>query len=589
MKKYSHKDFYYLPTKYTMFLRDGNISPILKEKIELAKKQKNAYRSKYGRKFFGKILYFIQLAKRMYNIKTTNSLRIIARNAFNKGGNKTSNILNFLEGRLDRVLLSSGMSSSLTVCREMIRSGAILVNDKPVTIPSYILESEDLISISEEYPEWKAYTYVEIYKKLSLPLRWKIYSNMINQIASLQEYILHKDSKNYIDYRLIKSKKHFISNFKTNLINNKTIKKNIVSRVLIKKNKKLINFFKSKKYRNLYRKSILFLLKKKPVALSKKKKYNTKTKKTRNSVIIPRLKFNGLTSKFIKLYKKNDLLERPKQLSEFLQSCNTNCSWFINHTLDLMSKDLEFYNYDVITKNIHYNIMANNKTNILKLRRKVVYKDLIYKKKTMLKKTVIKKKTTHFDYVTAKMLLSWKQYKHLYEQVSNFYQKELDWLNTLNNSPIKKQIKGIKKSSILKKKLIRKKYVSKRINRVATSKMKKKSIKTLLLKKLVNNRNEIVDLLTNYYFSLMEKKSLNKKLLYRFNVTQELALTYYTEFNKTEFYPFPLDGFVSGRTIPTKSCYTKFDPSTFTMRFKHDNISLSYKRLGEMLIKSLRY
>ena len=237
MKKYTHKDFNYLPTKYSMFLREGNISPILKEKIESAKKQRGMYRSKYGRKFFGKILYFIQLAKRMYNIKTTNTLRIIARNAFNKGGNKTSNILNFLEGRLDRVLLSSGMSSSLVVCREMIRSGAILINEKPVTIPSYILQSEDLISVSEDQPDWKAYTYVEIYKKLSLPLRWKIYNNMINQVSSLQEYLIHEDSKSSIDYRLIKSKKYFVIN--RNFTNkDKTIKKSSISRLSNKTKKK---------------------------------------------------------------------------------------------------------------------------------------------------------------------------------------------------------------------------------------------------------------------------------------------------------------------------------------------------------------
>lgn len=353
----------------------------------------------------------------------------------------------------------------------------------------------------------------------------------------------------------------------------------------------------------MYRNSLISLLKKKnTVQVRKNKKLSKKSKKIKSSIKITRLSFKNLIPKFKKVYKKNDLLERPTQLSEFLKSCNTNCSWFINNTLDLMSKDLEYYNYDILSKNVHYNVLSNsNKKNNIKLRRKIVYKDLVYKKKVMLKKSVIKKKTTHFDYVTAKMLLSWKQYKYLYEQVSNFYQKELDWFNTILKSPLKQSTKKVKKirkiktikklQGLSKKKVVKKKSISKKTKRVVVPNKKlKKKLNTELLEKVVKKNNQIINLLTNYYFSLIEKKQINKKLLYRFNIMQQLALTYYTEFDKTEFYPYPLDGFISGRTIPTKSCYTTFDPSTFTMRFKHtDNGSLSSRRFGDMLIKSLRY
>jgi small subunit ribosomal protein S4 len=59
------------------------------------------------------------------------------------------NLLVLLERRLDTVVLRLGFSSSPAQARQLVRHGHVEVDGKPVTIPSYLLEVNQTVSIRE--------------------------------------------------------------------------------------------------------------------------------------------------------------------------------------------------------------------------------------------------------------------------------------------------------------------------------------------------------------------------------------------------------------------------------------------------------
>lgn len=60
------------------------------------------------------------------------------------------NLLALLERRLDNVVYKLGFASSLAQGRQLARHGFFQVNSKVVTVPSYLLEVGDVISINEK-------------------------------------------------------------------------------------------------------------------------------------------------------------------------------------------------------------------------------------------------------------------------------------------------------------------------------------------------------------------------------------------------------------------------------------------------------
>jgi small subunit ribosomal protein S4 len=60
------------------------------------------------------------------------------------------NLLVLLERRLDQVIYRLGFSSSLAQARQLVRHGHVEVDGKGVTIPSYLLEVNQSVSIAEK-------------------------------------------------------------------------------------------------------------------------------------------------------------------------------------------------------------------------------------------------------------------------------------------------------------------------------------------------------------------------------------------------------------------------------------------------------
>ena len=59
-------------------------------------------------------------------------------------------LLQLLESRIDNVIFRMGFSKTRDEARQMVSHGHILVNDKKVDIPSYLVKVGDVISIKEK-------------------------------------------------------------------------------------------------------------------------------------------------------------------------------------------------------------------------------------------------------------------------------------------------------------------------------------------------------------------------------------------------------------------------------------------------------
>lgn len=68
-------------------------------------------------------------------------------------------LLRHLECRLDNLVYRIGFANSIRLARQMVNHGHILVNGKRVTIPSYGLKVNDVITLNENYRKHPHFSY----------------------------------------------------------------------------------------------------------------------------------------------------------------------------------------------------------------------------------------------------------------------------------------------------------------------------------------------------------------------------------------------------------------------------------------------
>lgn len=117
--------------------------------------EKRAYApGQHGKRRIKTIGYGLQLrekqkVKRMYGV-----LERQFSNYFKKAerikGITGENLLSFLERRLDNVVYRLGFASSRNQGRQLVNHGHITVNNKKVTIPSFLVKVGDVISVKEK-------------------------------------------------------------------------------------------------------------------------------------------------------------------------------------------------------------------------------------------------------------------------------------------------------------------------------------------------------------------------------------------------------------------------------------------------------
>ncbi|MGB7055515.1 MAG: 30S ribosomal protein S4 [bacterium] len=87
-----------------------------------------------------------QKVKAMYGL-LEQQFRNVFTKAARKSGNTGENLLVLLERRLDNVVYQLGIASSRTQARQLVCHGHILINEKKVDIPSYLVKTDQEIKL----------------------------------------------------------------------------------------------------------------------------------------------------------------------------------------------------------------------------------------------------------------------------------------------------------------------------------------------------------------------------------------------------------------------------------------------------------
>ncbi|GIU85619.1 MAG: 30S ribosomal protein S4 [Acidimicrobiia bacterium] len=90
-----------------------------------------------------------QKARRIYGL-LEKQFRTLYAKAVRQPGITGENLMRLLELRLDNVVYRAGFASSRNQARQFVRHGHVAVNGRRVTIPSYTLRKDDVVSIRDK-------------------------------------------------------------------------------------------------------------------------------------------------------------------------------------------------------------------------------------------------------------------------------------------------------------------------------------------------------------------------------------------------------------------------------------------------------
>ncbi|MFB6225024.1 MAG: 30S ribosomal protein S4, partial [Candidatus Paceibacteria bacterium] len=96
---------------------------------------------------YGKQLKEKQKVRHIYGLKEK-QMRKYYQEARRRNEPTPSAMLSLLEERLDNVVFRSGIATTRDMARQFVSHGHIMVNDKVVTIPSYVVKEGDVLRIS---------------------------------------------------------------------------------------------------------------------------------------------------------------------------------------------------------------------------------------------------------------------------------------------------------------------------------------------------------------------------------------------------------------------------------------------------------
>lgn len=134
--------------------------------------------SGYGRQLAEK-----QKLKRMYGMRER-QFRLFFEEATRMEGVPGENLLSLLERRLDSVVFRLKMASTCAQARQMIVHGHILVNGKRVSIPSYRVEINDVVSLHASVANKAEFLAQVIDKRMSIAIKVPEWMELMKQTRS---------------------------------------------------------------------------------------------------------------------------------------------------------------------------------------------------------------------------------------------------------------------------------------------------------------------------------------------------------------------------------------------------------------------
>ncbi len=141
-------------------------------------------RSGFRQSAFAKQLREKQKTKRLYSLSETQFKNYFTK-AKKEKGIVGEVLLRFLEMRLDNCVYRLGLVPSRLSARQMISHGYVLVNNKKVTIPSFMVGLGDQISLSEKALKMEKNKYA--LAKKEKPPSWLERKGFLGRVVSLPE------------------------------------------------------------------------------------------------------------------------------------------------------------------------------------------------------------------------------------------------------------------------------------------------------------------------------------------------------------------------------------------------------------------
>lgn len=98
---------------------------------------------------YGKQLLEKQRIRLQYNV-SEKQMRNYYKRAAKLTGNTGDILIQFLETRLDALVYRAGLARTIYMARQLVNHGHIMVNGSRVTIPSYRVKVNDIISVKQK-------------------------------------------------------------------------------------------------------------------------------------------------------------------------------------------------------------------------------------------------------------------------------------------------------------------------------------------------------------------------------------------------------------------------------------------------------
>lgn len=103
---------------------------------------------------YGKLLRNKQTFKRIYQLSEKQFKRLVmdqaGKYAKNQGVGHDKAVFQFLESRLDTIVLRSGLAHTIMQARQMVVHGHVTLNGKKHNIPSYFVKVGDIIAVKKK-------------------------------------------------------------------------------------------------------------------------------------------------------------------------------------------------------------------------------------------------------------------------------------------------------------------------------------------------------------------------------------------------------------------------------------------------------